>query len=125
MRHIAPSSSRNRKGLNHQDMVYALVEASVGYHTANGAEQHVEAYLCGQNRCSCERCLSCFKGDLRAAVESDMRHWETIPEEQRKCAKASIGPFEQQKTMQQLAFSLSYPTLLATRDQPRLFISLG
>lgn len=95
-----------------EEITCALVDASIGYHTADGAERHAEAFLRGETRCACERCLSGFGGDLRKAVAADLRYWSKLSEPRRESVRAFVRETRGMGTMERATASMRYPTAL-------------
>lgn len=93
------------------EIAAAVLEASIGYHTARSALMHVERYLAAETVCACERCLSCFKGKLREGVERDLRYWQSISEERRRRAREFLKATKDANLLEAMTASMLYPTM--------------
>lgn len=93
------------------EIAAALVEASVGYYNARGALLEAEAYLRGEKASGSERCLACYKGDLRAMVEADLRYWNGLTEGRKARVRAIVEATKGWSWPEATALSLAWPTL--------------
>jgi len=59
---------------------------------------------------ACERCLSCFKGDLPAMVKYDIDGFKRVSPEKVERLVRAVQQLEKLSTVQQMTFGLLYPT---------------
>lgn len=94
------------------EIAAALLEASIGYHTARSAFRHAQDYLDDVRACWCERCLCCFRGDLRKAVSADLRYWECVSDERKQRARFIVQRTKDWKWVEATTLSMLYPTMI-------------
>ena len=92
-------------------IIAAMIDGSIGYHSAKHAQQLIEKYVKGDTQDHCERCLSCFKADLEAMILHDIKCFEHVPQDKQqkliKFAKSTMNLTE----MEQTTIGLMYPTM--------------
>lgn len=93
------------------EIAAALIEASIGYHTARSALRHAQECLEGGETCWCERCLCCFGGDLQKAVSADLRYWERVSEERKQQVRLILQRTKDWDWAEATTLSMMYPTM--------------
>lgn len=97
-------------------LITAMVDGSIGYHSPNGAKCLIERALKGEIKDWCERCLCCYRGDLMAMIESDIKKMliiekhnpgraQRLMDATRKILAARLT------TSQEMTMSALYPTM--------------
>lgn len=92
------------------EIAAALVDASLGYHTAESALRHAEDYLTDETTCWCERCLALYGGDLRRSVEDALRCWAGVPDDRKAKVRRFVRVMNGRPWIEQVTASLRYPT---------------
>lgn len=95
-------------------LVAAMVDGSIGYHSPGSAKMLIERILRGETKDYCERCLCCFRGDLLAMIEADVRGLRFV--EKIDPAKVErLTKFVQAAgnltPLQEMSMSAMYPTM--------------
>jgi len=91
-------------------VIAAMIEGSIGYHSVEDARILIQDIKNGRTTDACERCLSCFKGDLLAMVKYDIDGFKRVsPAKVERLIKA-VQQLEKLSTVQQVTFGLMYPT---------------
>lgn len=96
-------------------LIAAMVDGSIGYHTPRSARRLIESALQGETKDWCERCASCFAGDLLEMIGCDVRRMEYLEENSQEKVKRLIETVKQISGLsqeQQSTISLMYPTML-------------
>jgi len=102
--------------MDYDEIAAALVDASLGYHTAESALLHAERYLRitqgfeDSFLCGCERCLTLYSGDGLRAVEDALRWWESVPEGRKERVRRLVRVTRGRPWIEQVTASLLYPT---------------
>ena len=96
-------------------VVAAMVEGSIGYHSPDNARRYIQDYQNGTQRNYCERCLSCYGGDLEKMILQDVTGFERMEKEIPQRAQRIIdfcSEWEKVAPQDTLnAAGLMYPTL--------------
>lgn len=95
-------------------LIAAMVEGSIGYHTPMHAKNDIQRYIDGQREEYCERCLSCFRGDLEEMILFDIRVFQSIEEINPEKAKRIIQFVEKSMKLDYISqetIGLLYPTI--------------
>ncbi len=91
-------------------VVAAMIEGSIGYNSLWHTRYLTENIREGETQGWCERCTACFKGDLLAMVKHDIDGFGHVsPARVDRLVKAA-QQIETMNSVQQMAFSLMYPT---------------
>ncbi len=95
-------------------VVAAMVEGSIGYHSPEGAQRLIQAYLEGRRVDYCERCVACFGCNLEKMVQSDIsaftRLEEILPAKAQRII-AFCKKVDELHWIQQTTIGLLYPSL--------------
>ncbi|MFZ2411581.1 MAG: hypothetical protein WAW23_08430 [Candidatus Methanoperedens sp.] len=98
----------NEKGLNW--VVAAMIEGSVGYHSATHAMTLIEDIKNSATTDACERCMACFKGDLLAMVKYDLDGFSHVSQPKVDRLVNAVSQLGKLSPVQQMTFGLMYPT---------------
>lgn len=91
-------------------VIAALIDGSIGYHTPTHARRLIEDVKNEETFDACERCLACFKGDLLEMVSHDIRCFALMSPSRRERLISSVRQFDKLTPVQEMTFSLMYPT---------------
>ena len=95
-------------------MIAAMIEGSIGYHTAISASRCIEWFKAGNDTDWCERCDACFGRNLLKMMTYDIYHWMKLEEMdgeryQRILRNTQIMMNADEET--QWSISMLYPTM--------------
>lgn len=95
-------------------IIAAMVEGSIGYHSPQGARFIIEDFKNGKTANYCERCMSCFDGNLVDMISYDINHFKLLekydPFKVQRIIKY-VEKISKVDTFGQLASGLMYPTM--------------
>ena len=96
-------------------LISAMIEGSIGYHSAEHAKRLIQDYMNGERRDSCERCYCCYGSDLEAMIMRDVeyflyleKHNQEKVERIMEYTKQTIGL----SNIEQMTASMLYPTAI-------------
>ena len=96
-------------------LMSAMIEGSIGYHSAEHAKRLIQDYMNGERRDSCERCYCCYGSDLEAMIMRDVEYFLYLEKHNQEKVVRIIEYTKQTmglSDIEQMTASMMYPTAI-------------
>ena len=96
-------------------LMSAMIEGSIGYHSAEHAKRLIQDYMNGERRDSCERCYCCYGSDLEAMIMQDVEHFLYLEKHNQEKVERTMKYAKQTMDLSgidQMTASMVYPTAI-------------
>ncbi len=90
-------------------VIAAMVDGSIGYHTADHAKRIIQRFRKGKTVDYCERCAACYSCDLTIMLAHDVIRFEQLEASKQNAIIEYVEAMSGRDYMVQLTGSMLYP----------------